>query len=211
MPKSMSVESFADIRFIDQNNSEYTSSRALAVNNVSDTKLDFGQLPHLDKGEKVLLISDSGDYPENIVPHQIYYAITFDSTGSNANKIELASTKTDAENGNAIKIYGGSDLKIVSRVTDKIPGEAGHPIQWDGSVNRWYIKTTSNSALYTAIDAGVGAFENGETEPTYIKRRPDPRSLDEKIYKFRVVVPKELKMVKHQNLDLFCKNLVLQT
>ena len=187
------VESFADIRFIDQNNSEYTSSRALAVDNVSDTKLDFGQLPHLDKGEKVLLISDSGDYPENIVPHQIYYAITFDSTGSNANKIELASTKTDAENGNAIKIYGGSDLKIISRVTDKIPGEAGHPIQWDESVNRWYVKTTSSSGLYTAITtAGVDAFENGETEPTYIKRRPDPRSLDEKIYKFRVVVPKEL-------------------
>ena len=187
------VEYSADIRFIDQNNSEYTSSRALVVNNVSDTKLDFGQLPHLAKGEKVLLISDSGDYPENIVPHQIYYAITFDSTGSNANKIELASTKTDAENGNAIKIYGGSDLKIISRVTDKIPGEAGHPIKWDGSVNRWYVKTTSASGLYTAIDtAGVDAFENGETEPTYIKRRPDPRSLDEKIYKFRVVVPKEL-------------------
>ena len=202
------VEEFADIRFIDQNNSEYTSFRALAVDNVSDTKLDFGQLPRLAKGEKVLLISDSGDYPENIVPHQIYYAITFDSTGSNANKIELASTKTDAENGNAIQIYGGSDLKIISRVTDKVPGEAGHPIQWDGDtlidrdddantpdepVNRWYIKTTSNSGLYTAIDnAGIAAFENGETEPTYIKRRPDPRSLDEKIYKFRVVVPKEL-------------------
>ena len=40
--------------------------------------------------------------------------------------------------------------------------------------------------------AGIGA----ETNPTFVKRFPDNRSLDEKIYKFRVVIPKELPNAK---------------
>ena len=198
-----SVETSARIVFVDGNlpsltpNSytQYSSSRELSVQSVTDTKLDFGQTPKLSTGEKVILISNSGEYPENIVPHQVYYVIALDpDTLPNSHRIALASTKTDAENGNAIKIYGGSDLKIISRVTDKLPGEPGHPIQWNDSVNRWYIQT-SNSTFYEALDAagGASAFESGETEPTFIRRRPDPRSLDEKVFKLRVVVPKELK------------------
>ena len=195
------VETSARIVFVDGNlptlnpsSTQYSSFRELAVQSVTDTKLDFGQSPKFSTGEKVLLISNSGEYPENIVPHQVYYVIALDpDTSPNNHRIALASTKTDAENGNAIKIYGGSDLKVLSRVTDKLPGEPGHPIRWDSSVNRWYIQT-SNSTFYDALDtAGVSAFEAGETEPTFIRRRPDPRSLDEKVFKLRVVVPKELK------------------
>ena len=197
------VETSARIVFVDGNlpsltpNSftQYSSFRELSVQSVTDTKLDFGQSPKLSTGEKVLLISNTGEYPENIVPHQVYYVIALDpDTLPNSHRIALASTKTDAENGNAIKIYGGSDLKIISRVTDKLPGEPGHPIQWNDSVNRWYIQT-SNSTFYDALVAagGASAFEAGETEPTFIRRRPDPRSLDEKVFKLRVVVPKELK------------------
>ena len=190
----------ATIKFIDGNlpssgtNTQYSSFREISVQSITDTKLDFGVQPKLSTGEKVLLISDTGEYPENIVPHEVYYVIAFDpDTAPDNNRISLAPTKTDAENGNAIKIYGGSDLKIVSRVSDKLPGESGHPIQWDSSVNRWYIQT-GGALIYDGLVAagGASAFDGGETEPTFIKRRPDPRSLDEKIYKIRVVVPKEL-------------------
>ena len=191
---------------INTSSEKYSSSREVLVESVTDTKLDFGQVPKLSTGEKVLLISNTGEYPENIVPHKTYYVIAFDpDTQPNNHRIALASTKTDAENGNAIKIYGGSNLKIVSRVTDKLPGEPGHPIKFDRTtqinrgngpenVNRWYIQTT-NDTIRGALDTagGASAFESGETEPTYIKRRPDPRSLDEKVFKLRVVVPKELK------------------
>ena len=52
------------------------------------------------------------------------------------------------------------------------------------------VNTTNGiySTLNTLGVAGIGA----ETNPTFIKRAPDNRSLDEKIYKFRVVIPKEL-------------------
>ena len=192
-----------------ENNATYSSYRELNVDSVSDAKLDFGSIPYLATGEKVLLISDSAEYPENIVPHQIYYVIAYPTSDPTLqSKISLASTKTDADNGNAIKIYGGSNLKVISRVTDKLPGEKGHPVQWEGTleidrgnglepINRWYVQSSANNAIYQAIDtAGGSTFEGGETEPTFINRRPDPRSLDEKIYKLRVVIPKELKNSK---------------
>ena len=192
-----------------ENNATYSSSRELNVDSVSDAKLDLGSIPYLATGEKVLLISDSAEYPENIVPHQIYYVIAYPTSDPTLqSKIALASTKTDADNGNAIKIYGGSNLKVISRVTDKLPGEKGHPVQWEGTatidrgngaepINRWYVQSSANNAIYQAIDtAGGSTFEGGETEPTFINRRPDPRSLDEKIYKLRVVIPKELKNSK---------------
>ena len=192
-----------------ENNATYSSYRELNVNSVSDAKLDFGSIPYLATGEKVLLISTSAEYPENIVPHQTYYVIAYSTSDPTLqSKIALASTKTDADNGNAIKIYGGSNLKVISRVTDKLPGEKGHPIQWEGTatidrgngaepINRWYLQSSNNNAIYQAIDtAGGSSFEGGETEPTFINRRPDPRSLDEKIYKIRIVIPKELKNSK---------------
>ena len=168
-----------------------SSYREFNVTAVSSSKLTIGTGHGLKTGEKVIVLSDDANYPENITPHIVYYVIAF-NVAPDTNKIQLASTKTDADNGNFITLYGGTKLRIRSRVTDKSSGEAGHPVQFDSTENRWYITVNSGNQIYNALSTlgveGIGS----ETNPTFIKRIPDGRSLDEKIYKFRVVIPKEL-------------------
>ena len=166
--------------------------------------------PHnLQTGEKVRIISDSADLPENLVENTIYFAIVI--AGSPSNQIKLASSKTNADNNIPLTIFGGSKLKIESRVSDKAAGELGSPLQFDSATytsladgstktRGWYLQTNSNSEIYDTInDRGVtGANGLGENTPvSFIKRTPDERSLDEKIYKLRVVVPKESDSAKN--------------
>ena len=163
------------------------SFREFEVTSVNDSKLTIGTNHRIKTGEKIILISDNGDYPENITPHIVYYAITF-STSPNVDKIKLASTKTDADKGNSISIFGGSKLRIQSRVVDKFSGEAGHPVQFDSAQSRWFITVNSANTIYPELFN----ISELETNPTFIRRTPDGRSIDEKIYKLRVVIPKEL-------------------
>ena len=139
---------------------------------------------NLNTGEKVIILSDDGDLPENIVENTIYYTIKISST-----QIKLASSASNATTGTAITVYGGTNLKILSRVSDKNAGDIGHPVQYDGT--QWYITTNTNSGIYTALNTLGVAGLSVRTEPSYINRIEDNRSLDEKIYKIRVVIPKE--------------------
>ena len=137
-------------------------------------------------GEKIRVISDTGDLPENLVENTVYFAIRQSGT-----QIKIASSKTNAELGTAITIYGGSKLKIESRVSDKASGDIGSPIQFDAGNSNWFIHANNNNQIYTALSQ-LGVGELGANTPvSFIKRVPDERSLDEKIYKLRVVVPKE--------------------
>jgi hypothetical protein len=139
----------------------------------------------IETGEKVIILSDDGDLPENIVENTVYYAIRQSST-----QIKLASSQSASISGTAIDVYKGTNLRILSRVSDKISGDVGHPVQYDGT--QWYITTNANSGIYTAINSLGVAGLTERTEPSYVKRIEDTRSLDEKLYKIRVVIPKEL-------------------
>ena len=141
----------------------------------------------LSTGEKVIILSDIGDLPENIVENTIYYVI---NNGDNST-IKLASSPSNAANNSEITVYGGTDLKILSRVSDKIAGDIGHPVGFDTSRNQWYIKTNQNSEIYTELNRLGVAGLTARTEPSYIKRIADNRSLDEKLYKIRVVIPQD--------------------
>ena len=141
----------------------------------------------LETGEKVVIISDDGDLPENLKTNTVYYAIV--PTGSTTT-FKLAASQNDADNDDPITVYGGTNLKIISRVSDKIAGDIGHPVQFDITNSQWYVTTDAASGIYSNL-SGTGA-----TEATHIKRIADTRSLDEKIYKVRVVVPKELSNAK---------------
>ena len=138
-------------------------------------------------GEKIRVISDTGDLPENLVENTVYFAIKVSST-----KIKVASSKTNAELGTAITINGGSQLKIESRVSDKSSGDIGSPIQFDAGNSNWYIHAENNNNIYKTLDTlGVGNL-GSNTPVSFVKRVPDERGLDEKLYKLRVVVPKEI-------------------
>ena len=148
--------------------------------------LGLGVNHNIQTGEKIIILSDIGDLPENINPNQTYYAI------KDGNNIKIASSFTNAVNGIGIIIYGGSQLKIISRVSDKETGELGSPIQYDPNNSNWFIHVELNNSIYNAIrNLGVVGFGEPRTDVAYIKRIADNRSLDEKIFKFRISIPKE--------------------
>jgi hypothetical protein len=138
-------------------------------------------------GEKIRIISDIGDLPENVTEHEIYYAI---NNGDN-NTIKLASSYTNAIQLQPIALYGGSNLSIVSRVSDKDSGDFGSPIQYDAQNGNWFIHVGANNSIYNAFIGELLPNYSTTKELAYVKRIIDQRSLDEKLYKFRVVVPKE--------------------
>ena len=152
-------------------------------------------------GEKVIILSEIGDLPENVIPNYVYYAITdaanstrTDGVSLLPSQIQLATSKTNAEAVTpiALKVYGGRQLRILSRVSEKTAGEIGSPIQWDSARSNWYIHVNTNNDIYNALYS-LGVAELTErSDVTYLKRFEDNRSLDEKIFKVRVVIPKEL-------------------
>ena len=144
---------------------------------------------NLTTGEKVIIISDDGDLPENLRTNTVYYAIVNNTT------VKLAASKAEADSDEPITVYGGTNLKILTRVSDKQSGDFGHPVQYDkqdpssnpNGLNQWYINVNATGNTITGQLSGTGP-----SEPTIIKRIADTRSLDEKIYKLRVVVPSQL-------------------
>ena len=163
----------------------------------------------LQNGEKVIIQSDTGDLPENIDPHKVYYAITnaVNQSGSDGRQdgitlssvqIQLASSKTNADAKTPVYINcftGGKQLRIESRVCDKGVGEIGHPIQWDPNRNQWFIHAVSPAgakSLWSHVNGLSGTGEEDRTDISYLLRKEDGRSLDEKLYKVRYVIPKEL-------------------
>jgi hypothetical protein len=147
---------------------------------------------NLQTGEKILFISETGDYPENITPHSNYYVINV-----GPNQIKLASSLTNATNETSVTIYGGSQLKIFSRVADKKAGDIGSPIQFDPIKSNWFIHSSVNNPIYNAIAAQGVANLTPRTNISYVVRNDDSRSINEKIYKIRVVIPKEILNAKN--------------
>ena len=193
-----------DVLYLDYQNVTYTASIVMS-DGVSSSKKEYsvGQPSSgvftlssgthtLETGEKVIIISDGGDVPENIIPHKIYYAIV---TGNNT--LKLASSEARAIDNDHIDANGGSDLRIISRVSDKDSGDKGHPIQWDSTTSSWYINTVAGTSnqIYSTILANQNSLGE-KTDIPYIKRISDDRSLDEKLYKIRVVIPEEIKGAK---------------
>ena len=164
----------------------------------SSSKFEIGTHA-LSTGEKVIILSGDGDLPENIVENTVYYAITdsvnvtrTDGATLFSTQIQLASSYTNAISGTPITVYKGTSLRILSRVTDKVAGELGHPVQYD-ETNGWYINTlftNTTSNIWNGINENQATL-GSRTEPSYVKRYSDSRSLDEKVYKVRVVIPKE--------------------
>ena len=142
---------------------------------------------NFNTGEKVILIEDNGDLPERIEEHQVYYVI---DTG--ATTIQLASSKTNAENGTEITgiYYTGNSLHIISRVSDKESGDVGSPVQFDEVQGQWFIHTDTNSNIYQNLASLTS------DDIFFIKRTEDRRGLEEKLYKFRLVIPKEFEDTK---------------
>ena len=137
-------------------------------------------------GEKIRIYSDSGDLPEGLSFDRVYYAIVNSPT-----EIKVATTFSNAINNVPIELYGGDDLRVESRVSDKSAGEIGHPIQWDLNQNQWFLHVETGSNLYPQIQNNTNLSAGEGTNIGFIKRFEDKRSVEDKLYKFRYVIPKE--------------------
>jgi len=146
-----------------------------------------GSAHKLSTGEKVIVISDDGDLPENLDEKTVYFAIVLSPS-----TFKLASSKTNADNSEFISVYKGTNLKVLSRVSDKDSGDLGHPVQFDSDQGQWFINVQTGNNIFTSI-----ASLTGRTEPSFVKRISDTRSLDEKIYKVRLAIPKEISNSKN--------------
>ena len=170
-----------------------SSVKTLEVSNITlNSQFNFASNHGLLTGEKVKIMSDDGDLPENINAHQTYFVIKASATA-----IKLGSSLSNAENGTAITVYGGTNLKVLSRVSEKDAGDVGSPIQFDSANGNWYIHTNSASGIYNEFSSGGVASFGARTNVSFFKRKEDARSIDEKLYKFRVVVPKEFDNAKN--------------
>ena len=168
-----------------------SSVKEYTVSSVTSSILNVG-VHKLRTGEKIRVLSDTGDLPENVSPHRNYFTIV-----QSANQIKLASSLTNAENGTAITIFGGDQLRVLSRVSDKDAGDVGSPLQYDPTNSQWYIHTAQSNDIYTNfVSQGTSVFGT-RSEVSFFKRFEDPRSIDEKLYKLRVVVPKEFDNAKN--------------
>ena len=176
----------------DSSSKTYSASlNNVQISGVNETVYNISGAHNLQNGESIRIFSETGDLPEGLDENTVYYAVTSSKkTTLSANQIQIASSRTNATSQIPLVItsYGGVQLRIESRVSDKAAGELGHPVQWDSNENQWFIHTNANSDLYQYINS----LTSSETEISYVHRTEDSRSLDEKIYKIRYVVPKEL-------------------
>ena len=158
-------------------------------------------------GESVRIYSDNGILPDGIEYGRQYYVV---DTGASTIKLSktfngaIASTPENIEIKNAL----GGNLRVCSTVTDKIPGEPGHPLQYD-STNGWFVITdpTYTDSLSTIHDGflGFGTAIAANNSSTYVKRKSETRDLNDRLYRLRYVIPKAFVNAKAPE-----KNFVIQ-
>lgn len=174
------------------------------TNNISANTITLNAPHDILNGETVRIVSETGEIPDGLDNNSVYYAITnATATGIGSTQVRFASSLNDAENGNvdsyAIDILTAktANLKVVSRVSDKSSGDVGHPIQYDLLNNQWYLNVNANNAIYNAISSsGISVSPR-----TYISRTLDNRNLEDTLYKFRYVIPRDTPIKARPPLD----------
>tara|TARA_E500000318_G_scaffold19314_2_gene20139 strand:+ start:2924 stop:8779 length:5856 start_codon:yes stop_codon:yes gene_type:complete len=163
------------------------------INSITNNTITFKENHNFLNGETIRFVSDDARLPDGLDNNRVYYAITGGSLSDD--QIKVSSTLNEALSGSEISFNNlGGTLIVESRVSDKIAGEIGHPIQYDNDPtrNQWYINVgtayTDNSIYPTIISKGVAGLGSA-TSRTFITRQPDTRSTDERIYRARYVIP----------------------
>ena len=167
---------------------EGTKEKVTPITNVNANSEFSTLVPHdLKTTEKIRIYSETGDLPENLQEDTVYFAIVKTSL-----EFKVATSISDALKGEGIVVYGGTGLRVESRVSDKAAGEIGCPVLFDPNQNNWFIHVQRDNEIFGAFDSQGGVIGIGaQTPESYIRRTPDNRSLSDKIYKVRYFIPKE--------------------
>ncbi len=166
------------------------NKNTVGINSISSNIVTFNRNHEFINGESVRFLSDSGDLPSQIESNEVYYAIV---SGLGSDSIRVSRTLNDALSGNFIEVGNSSgELKVVSLVSDKIPGQIGHPLQFDYANNQWYCNVSdisSDNQIYSTL-VSYGTTSLGLNTPkTYLERDFNSRNLQDSLYKLRYVIP----------------------
>ena len=181
--------------------------RVGAANSITSNNTFNLEVPHtFFTGESVRVLADDGNMPDGVLPDNVYYAITGGALSSN--QLQISRSLNDAISGTPIPIdiFNGSGglLKIISRVNDKRPNDIGHPIQFDTANLNWYINTSTSSSKNT-VTSGFTNYRpfliTNESSKSYIRRKIDTRSTNDRIYRLRYVIPKEYSVAREPSLN----------
>ena len=174
-----------------------------------DNVILLNQIHNFSNGESVRVLSDNGHLPDGLESNEIYYAITPETASgiTTTQEIKLAKSFNDAINDSEISINSkGSELKVVSRVSDKSPGDLGHPIQFDTAESQWYVNVsiaaTENNIYSTLVGFGSTSFGSA-TPRTFIKRKNDNRGSFDRLYHIRYVIPRNSSSTARPPVDGF--------
>ena len=203
-----------------QDNTPSESAEKVYVVDSIDTstnELDFGTgINHtFVNGESVTIYSDTGEMPDGLENETLYYVIASSSIGATKIKLAKSLNKVAANTAVEIENTNGGIISVISRVTDKLPGDSGHHIQWDSSSNNWFFYSTNNildtdnqivNQLATNQDNTDDITANNSA--TYARRKSETRDLKDRIYKLRYVIPKDYTGAKIAKAP--AKNYVLQ-
>jgi len=166
---------------------------AVGINSITNSILTLTGTHNFLSGESVRVISENGHLPDGIDEKLTYNVIDADIDSSLAtNQIKLAQNETDALADNFATLNNkGGIITVESRVSDKLAGDAGHPVQYDSGENQWYVNVataaTENNIYSTVIGFSTAIGTN--TPRTYIKRKTDDRSQQDTLFRARYVVP----------------------
>jgi len=184
----------------------FTVTQTTGVNNidVSSNVLTLNATHNFYNGETVRIFSDNAIVPDGLENGALYYVIT-----DTSNTIKLAKTINNANENIPVDIKNtsGGILSIVSRVSDKLSGDPGHPIQFDSTNKNWYIigsGTTATNQIYQEFKNNPITI-TANNSSTFIQRKSENRDLTDRIYKLRYVIPKE-----YTNAKIPTQNYVLQ-
>jgi len=164
---------------------EYLVGRSAGINSITGNTFTLQENHRLLPGESIRVYSETGSLPDGLEHKTVYYAIT---NGLNADQIQIATTYNNALSGDELTGINniGGQLRIVSEVADKSPGDPGHPIQFDST--GWHINVGAGNSLRAAIVTNQ-AKVTPKTGNAFIYRAPDNRTDNEKIYRLRYVIP----------------------
>ena len=165
-------------------------ARVGSANSISNNILTLTSDHKFINGETIRICSDNARLPDGLSHNTVYYAIT---TGLNDDQLKIAVSPNDASTGTDVDINNlGGNLIVESRVSDKVAGDIGHPIQYDTTENQWYVNVSGSSTdnqIYNKV-VTLGTSTLGEaTSRTFINRLPDNRALSDRIYRYRYVIP----------------------
>ena len=163
---------------------------AAGINSITANVITLTEDHQFLNGETIRFVADNARLPDGLVNNKVYFAIT---DGLSADQLKVAASFSESAAGESLTINSkGGTIQVQSRVSDKLVGDVGHPVQFDTVNGQWYVNVgtaASDNTIYSTL-VGVGATSLGSaTSRSYIIRQSDDRSLSDKIYKFRYVIP----------------------